>query len=239
MPKPYLGRIFVKNIYVQVKKFIILGILFLLPISVYLFFATGKNNFVKLPTLTYGVHELSEFQSLDGGPLGLKDRITVLMFFGEDVEGKKANAFNLAHKIYKKNYQFSEFQFVALISENQKETASQLKEKLREIENPENWRFAIGSPEAIQDVFSSLKTNSSLSKAMSTNSVFIIDKEQNLRGRKDDEDYGMLYGFNASDYAEINNKMSDDIKVVLAEYRLALKKYNADRKDEFRDKNLK
>ena len=29
--------------------------------------------------------------------------------------------------------------------------------------------------------------------------------------------------------AELNNKMKDDVKVVLAEYRLALKKNNADR----------
>ena len=48
-------------------------------------------------------------------------------------------------------------------------------------------------------------------------------------GRDDDEDYGVMYGYNSADYAEINNKMSDDIKVVLAEYRLALKKYKADR----------
>ena len=51
----------------------------------------------------------------------------------------------------------------------------------------------------------------------------------NLRGRDDDEDVQLLYGFNAADYAEINNKMSDDIKVVLAEYRLALKKYKSNR----------
>ncbi|GAB5401713.1 MAG: hypothetical protein Aureis2KO_32980 [Aureisphaera sp.] len=223
----------------KAKKFIVLGILFLLPISVYLFFATGKNNFVKLPTITYGVHELSEFQSLDGQPLALKDRITVLMFFGEDVEEKKANAFNLAHKIYKKNYQFAEFQFVTLITESQREEATQLLDKLREIEDPKNWRFAIGSEAAIEKVFTSLKTNSALTTELNTNTVFIIDKERNLRGREDDEDYGVLFGFNASDYAEINNKMSDDVKVVLAEYRLALKKYKADRKDEFRDTHLK
>ncbi|MDC8005793.1 hypothetical protein POV27_17200 [Aureisphaera galaxeae] len=223
----------------QVKKFIVLGILFVLPITVYLFFATGKNNFVKLPTLTYGVHELSDFKSLDGKPLQLKDRITVLMFFGNDVEGKKANAFNLAHKIYKKNYQFSEFQFVALISEDQKEAALQVKEKLTEIENPKNWRFAIGTEADMQKVFASLKSNSVLTPSLQTNTVFIIDKERNLRGRTDDEDYGIMYGFNASDYAEINNKMDDDIKIVLAEYRLALKKYKADRKDEFRDTHLK
>ena len=39
-------------------------------------------------------------------------------------------------------------------------------------------------------------------------------------------DIGTLYGFDARSVAEINNKMEDDIKVILAEYRLALKKYS-------------
>ena len=52
---------------------------------------------------------------------------------------------------------------------------------------------------------------------------------RDLRGRNDDEDVGMLYGYDARDFAEINNKMDDDVKVILAEYRLELKKYKADR----------
>lgn len=213
----------------QAKKIIVLSVLFLLPISVYLFFASGKNNFVKLPTLSYGVTELSDFTSLDSTSVKLKGRITVLTFFGNDLENKKANAFNLAHKIYKKNYQFHEFQFVSLITEDQISEAIEIKKKLKEIENPENWTFAVGTPEAIQNTFQSLKTPYELDENLATNYVFIVDKDRNLRGRDDDEDVGMLYGFNASDYAEINNKMSDDIKIVLAEYRLALKKYKAER----------
>lgn len=38
-----------------------------------------------------------------------------------------------------------------------------------------------------------------------------------------------MYGFDSSIIAEINNKMSDDVKVLLAEYRRALKKYDVDR----------
>lgn len=223
----------------QAKKIIVLSVLFLLPITVYMFFATGKNNFVKLPTLSYGVVELDAFTDLSGAPLRLEDRITVLTFFGNELESKKANVFNLAHKIYKKNHQFSEFQFVSLIAESEREQALDVKEKLKEIENPENWRFAIGTPEEMQRVFRSLKTPFTLNEQNATDYVFIIDKERTLRGRNDDDDIGMLYGFNASDYAEVNNKMSDDIKVVLAEYRLALKKYKATRKDDFRDNNLK
>jgi len=174
--------------------------------------------------------ELDDFSQLSGDSIKLKDRITVLIFFGMDLEAKKANAYNLAHKIYKKNHQFKEFQFVTLITEDQSESALQLKEKLSEIEDPKDWRFALGTTSAIEKVFESLKTEYSLDGNFGSDRVFIIDKEGNLRGRDDDEDFGLLYGYNASDYSEINNKMSDDIKIVLAEYRLALKKYKADRK---------
>ena len=51
------------------------------------------------------------------------------------------------------------------------------------------------------------------------------------RGRDDDKDSvdGMLFGYNMQSVGELNDKMKDDVKVVLAEYRLALKKNNADR----------
>ena len=83
--------------------------------------------------------------------------------------------------------------------------------------------------EEIKKVFSSLQSNFSLDKNLASPYVFIIDKELNLRGRNEDEDVGMLYGFDSREIAEINNKMSDDIKIVLAEYRLALKKNNSKR----------
>jgi hypothetical protein len=73
-----------------------------------------------------------------------------------------------------------------------------------------------------------LRTNLNLSPGKSSPYVFIIDKEINLRGRDDDEDVGTLYGFNSQSVAEINNKMVDDVKVILAEYRRAWKKYNQD-----------
>ena len=47
----------------KIKKFTILGILFLLPITAYLFFSSGVNNFAKLPVLTKGVLEIDQFES--------------------------------------------------------------------------------------------------------------------------------------------------------------------------------
>ncbi len=213
----------------KIKKFTVLGVLFLLPITAYLFFASGVNNFVKLPVLTENVSEINQFKTEDGKTKQLKDHITVLCFFGSDIESSYANAFNLAHEIYKKNYQFKDFQFVILTPEGVEKEVQILKSKLAEIENPENWNFVYGQPKEIEKVFNSLGTNYKLDKNNASPFVFIIDKDQNLRGRNDDEDFGVLYGFDARVYSEINNKMSDDIRVLLAEYRLALKKYNSKR----------
>ena len=47
----------------KIKKFTILGILFLLPITAYLFFSSGVNHFAKLPILTQGVLEIDQFES--------------------------------------------------------------------------------------------------------------------------------------------------------------------------------
>ena len=211
------------------KKFAVLGILFILPITIYIFFASGKDNFAKLPVLTQSVTELEGFKTIDGATVELKDHITVLGFFGSNIEKTKANAFNLAHKIYKKNRGFHDFQLVILLPEGTQNQAIELKSKLSEIADTNNWKFAFAPSDAIEKVFTSLQSNYSLDANFATPYVFIIDKDGNLRGRDDDEDEGVLYGFKSSDVAEINNKMSDDIKVILAEYRLALKKYKAKR----------
>ena len=104
-----------------------------------------------------------------------------------------------------------------------------LKEELSEIENAVNWNFVYSTPSEIEKVFNSLGSNYSLNSNMASPYVFIIDKDRNLRGRDDDKDLGVLYGFDSSVYSEVNNKMSDDVRVILAEYRLALKKYNSKR----------
>ena len=52
--------------------------------------------------------------------------------------------------------------------------------------------------------------------------------ENNFKESFDKKDE-ILYGFDSSTIAEINNKMSDDVKVLLAEYRRALKKYKSER----------
>jgi hypothetical protein len=211
-----------------IKKYLVLGILFLLPIIVYLFFASGINHFAKLPVLTPNVKELNAFTNSEGDKILLEDHITILGYFGTNLESNQANAYNLAHKIYKKNFQFKDFQFVMIMPEGTENKVNKLIRTLSEIEDTSNWKFVYGKPKDIIEQFNSLETNYILNEDMSTPYVFIIDKERNLRGRDQDE-VDKKFGFDARDYSEINNAMGDDVKVILAEYRLALKKYNSNR----------
>jgi len=210
------------------KKYAVLSVLFIFPIVIYLFFASGKNNFALLPILTPDVDELSQWETLNGEPVQLDRRITVLGFWGEDLINKKGDALNLNQKIYKRFYQFKDFQFVMVVKNGRQTQVNELKNELKAGVGTDlvKWRFVFGSDDEIAALFESLDTPLSLTEKNSLPYVFIIDKERNLRGRDDDEKVGTLFGYNAQSVAEINNKMVDDIKVILAEYRRALKKYN-------------
>ena len=212
------------------KKYFVLSILFIFPIVIYLFFASGKNNFALLPVLTEAVDEIKNWDTLSGDPVQFEEQISIVGFWGKDLLEKKGDALNLNQKIYKRFYEFNDFQFVMVLQNGLQDQVNLLKEELQEGVGTDliNWRFIFGRAQEIQELFESFRTNMDLSSGKSSPYVFIIDKEVNLRGRDDDEDVGTLFGFNSQSVAEINNKMVDDVKVILAEYRRAWKKYNKD-----------
>lgn len=212
----------------EIQKFLVLGVLFVFPVLIYLFFASGKNNFSTLPILSESVAEITDWNTARGDSIQLKNRITILGFWGRDTDQKKGDALNLNQKIYKRFYEFNDFQFVMVLEEGQQQKVANLQNELTEGVGTDliKWNFIFGDSLQIREFFGSLKTPLKLTEELSRPEVFIIDKEINLRGRDDDEDETILYGFNAQSVAEINNKMVDDVKVILAEYRRALKKYN-------------
>ncbi len=207
------------------KKAIVLSILFILPLVAYLFFASGVNNFGKLPTLTEGIPEISEIDAT----VQLEGKITILGFLGHDIEQKKGNIFNLNQKIYKRFREFKDFQMVMVVPQGNKTKVAALQKELNQLSNADQWHFAFGTEAAIRTFFNGLQTDLALDTTLATPQVFIIDKNRNLRGRNDDDTGDRKYGFNTASVAELNNIMEDDVKVILAEYRLALKKNNANR----------
>ncbi|MDX1760838.1 MAG: hypothetical protein R3218_01660 [Christiangramia sp.] len=211
------------------KKFLVLGILFALPITAYLFFASGKNNFAKLPVLTEKVKDVANFESNSDSLISFKDHISVVAFFGSDLENIKGNTFNLDQKILEKYYSFNDFQFVIVLPREAKDETDQFVEEFKKITESSEWKIVYSSKENVQEVFESFQTPHKLDETGHTPYVFIVDKDAKLRGRDDDEDYGKLYGYDSRDVAELSNKMNDDVKVILAEYRLALKRNKAER----------
>ncbi|WP_417443010.1 hypothetical protein [Joostella sp.] len=216
------------------KKYIVLTVLFVLPIAVYLFFASGVNNFGKLPILNSEIEEVSGLVDADGLGVEFKDKITVLGFLGDNVEAHKLNAFNLNQKIFKRFGGFTDFQFVFLSPKGSEQDVENLKVELKSLTDISNWHFVFTSEEKIKSVFKSLETPFSLNEELYSPYVFIVDKDASLRGRlKDDHTGRKLYGYDATSVAVLNNKMIDDIKVLLAEYRLAVKKNGVTEKDAF------
>ncbi len=209
----------------NLKKYLILGFLFFFPIFVYVFLSTGINNFAKLPVLTENVMDI---ENIEGNitNVSFKNKISIVAFWGGDVNNKKSEALNLNQKIYKRFNEFQDFQFVLLHNKDDNEVIESLKSDLVSGVGTDlkNWNFIATTQSNIKMIFDSFNTNIELDQSFSTPYVFIVDRDLSLRGRDDDEDIGMLYGFNSQSVAEINNKMVDDVKIILAEYRLALKK---------------
>ncbi len=208
------------------KKFFVLAVLFLLPILAYLFFASGVHNFGKLPVLTEGVKDITHLQSEIDTPITFQNKISIVAFFGNDLQALQGNTFNLDQKILNKYYEFDDFQFVIILPEEAREQSAQFVEDFSAFTNSSYWNMVYGTGDEVQEIFESFKTNLQLDSNFQTPYVFIVDKDANLRGRNDDEDRGLLYGYDSRRVAELNSKMNDDVKVILAEYRRALKKYD-------------
>lgn len=207
------------------KKTFVLVVLFILPLVAYLFFASGINNFGKLPVLTAQVADISEINP----EFTFAHKITILGFLGDKPEIKKGNVFNLNQKIYKPFYEFNDFQVIMLAAQGTEDKVQIIKEELSGFTDTRNYHFVFASEAQIRTLFTSLETSLSLDEDLGSKYVFIIDKDRQLRGRDQDEDEGMKYGFDATSVADLNNKMEDDVKIILAEYRLALKKNTAKR----------
>lgn len=215
------------------KKNIVLFVLFILPIVAYLFFASGVNGFIKLPVLTPNVPEFNHWKTIDNKEIYLDTKITILGFPGENIELRKGNFFNLNQKIFKKYSEFKDFQIVMLVPIGSEDQVKIMSTKLASLNNISNWYFVMASKEEIQSFYNAMKLQQKVNTTIGTTNVFIIDKERNVRGRKgqvdkDDDEY--REGYNTSLVSELHNELNDDVKIVLAEYRLALKKNSANRK---------
>ena len=206
------------------KKNIVLFVLFVLPIVAYLFFASGINSYTKLPIITPKVADVGNWKSLKNQEVSLNGKITILGFAGTNVLKNRGNFFNVNAKIYQRYHDFKDLQFVVICPFGTEEDVKAIVQALSATSDVSGWQFLFTSPDEIKTYYNQLKLVSPLDADFGTPNVFIVDKQRNLRGRK--EKKGYKEGYSTFHPSELSNEMLDDFKVILYEYRAALKKNN-------------
>lgn len=218
------------------KKKIILAVLFLLPVSIVLILLFTTHNYNPLPII--GKHKVAEL--VNYGSIEKKDniqfdgKITILGFLGSNVKDRKINVLNLNQKIYKRFSGFKHFQLVMLVTPGQEKEINDLKYEIsRFADELKSWNFVVVDERELKRIFDELESPLILDGYNSSDYVYIIDKDRNLRGRFDDrstaeineekEPY-MLYGYNTIMISELSGKMTDDIRILFEEYRGKSKK---------------
>lgn len=225
----------------MMKNKIVLIALFVLPIVIYLVFSTASHNSLFLPTISKNNKEIpTNWKGLNNEKIKLSNRITVLGFVGNKVIENRGNFFNLNQKIYNKYKGFTDFQMVMIVPIGNEGNAQQILNELAPITgNMQGWKFVFAPNNEIENYYKTYNLIGKLDKNLGTPAVMIIDKQRNHRGRngnnkKGEKEYKESY--NTISAADLHNEMTDDLKIILREYRLALKKNNNKRKDAFRDK---
>jgi len=210
------------------KRKIVLLSLLVLPLAMYVYFSMAKHNSLYLPIITKNVDEAPAGKTLDSKTVQLKGSISIIGFLGKDIRKKKETIFNINQKLNSKYKEFKDFQIVMVVPDGAQQEVQDVAAELKTMADITNWKFIFAQPADISAFYNSLKVREPLGEDLSTYNIFIVDKERSLRGRKGEnkktgkDEYKDAY--NSFSAAELHNDMTDDVKIVLREYRLALKK---------------
>lgn len=225
----------------KTKRNLILGILFFLPVAFLLMLYPAKHNYEPLNVVNEKVSDIENFISDRNEKIVMKDNITVLGFLGKSPMDKSIGASNLKELVYNKFKGFKNFQIVIVVPEGTETEVMNLKKEVNTYEDLEYWHYAFATEGEIKMLYSTLKSKELLVDDLSLNSVFIIDKDLNQRGRidgrterevEDNKPVFSVYSYNMYEVSEIKNMMNDDIRILFTEYRQK-------RKGKFDDSNTR
>ena len=212
----------------SIKRNLILGILFFLPVLFLLMLYPSTHNYNPLDIVNENVSDLQAFTSDSHKTIRLKDQITVLGFLGNQPMNKAISASNLKELVYDKFKGFKKFQIVVLVPLGSEAQVQLLKQEINAHEDLKYWHFVYGDQNEINKVYKSLTSDAELDDSLATDHVFIIDKDLNQRGRIDDRSDNeiaieatvvSLESYDTIEVAIIKNKMSEDVRILFTEYR--------------------
>ncbi|MFT4781009.1 MAG: hypothetical protein ACJAZK_001538 [Psychroserpens sp.] len=212
----------------NIKRNLVLSILFFLPVAFLLMLYPSTHNYDPLEIVGDNVADLELFTSDSEAEVLLKDHITIVGFLGNDPQNHLIAASNLKELVYDKFLGFKKFQVVIVLPKGTESEAEKFHKEIDNYADMRFWHYVFGQPNDIKKIFDSLKTEEPLDGDLFTDHVFVIDKDLSQRGRLDDrkdkekekkEIIYPLYSYDCIEIDEIKNKMSDDLRILFTEYR--------------------
>lgn len=221
----------------NIKRNIVLSVLFFLPVAFLLMLYPAKHNYIPLDIVNENVNEITDFSSDYESKIVLTNHITVLGFLGKNPLSNITMLSNLKELVYDKFKGFKKFQLVLVLPQGVEAEIKTLHKEIAKYEDLRFWHYIYGSEADIITLYNSLKIESPLKDNLSIDDVFIIDKDLNQRGRLDargekqieeKKPITTLSAYNCIDVSELKNMMSQDVRILFTEYRQKRKgKFNS------------
>ena len=221
----------------NIKRNIVLSVLFFLPVAFLLMLYPAKHNYIPLDIVNENVNEITDFSSDYESEIVLTNHITVLGFLGKNPLSNITMLSNLKELVYDKFKGFKKFQLVLVLPQGVEAEIKTLHKEIAKYEDLRFWHYIYGSEAEIKTLYNSLKIESPLKDNLSIDDVFIVDKDLNQRGRLDargekqieeKKPITTLSAYNCIDVSELKNMMSQDVRILFTEYRQKRKgKFNS------------
>ncbi|ARV09450.1 hypothetical protein BTO05_07280 [Winogradskyella sp. PC-19] len=221
----------------NLKRNIVLSVLFFLPVAFLLMLYPAKHNYTPLDIVNENVNEIVEFSSDYESEIVLTNHITVLGFLGENPLSNITMVSNLKELVYDKFKGFKKFQLVLVVPKGSETEINTLHREIAKYEDLRFWHYIYGSEAEIKSLYNSLRIENPLKDNLSTDDVFIVDKDLSQRGRLDTRSEKQieekkpittLSAYNCINVSELKNMMSEDVRILFTEYRQKRKgKFNS------------
>ena len=225
-----------------IKKYLILFAILFLPTLIYMLFVRGEHNFAHLPFVMYtdidGVEQKRKapefvFTNQDGEEFSsaeLDGKIYLVDFFFTSCPSICPIMTANLMKLQKRFGHYEDFEIISFTVDPERDTPQRLKEyaDLKRLDT-EKWNFLTGEKDSIYAVAykflsSAMEDSSAAGGFLHTEYFVLVDKEGHFRSREDEQ--GNIIGVYDGTDAHAIRDLIDDVKVLIAEYNLELKKNN-------------
>ena len=153
-----------------------------------------------------------------------RNKVSVLVFNGNLNAENRGILTNLYDETYHPYRQLKDFQMVSFVTDDSAKKALEKDLVIRNGKRPDNWRIYVKPCARLRGDLNHLKPALVANPGCGSHYVLLLDKDLALRGRGEDEKYGSIHAYDASNVSMLNSELQDDIHILLAEYRLRLEK---------------